>query len=350
MQRMEHKTPIRLPLAGPCTEPMERPGLCGLCRRSEAQDGLRRCSLVVSESATLRALMERASVAARTSSSVVIHGETGSGKEVVARLIHANSARRTGPFVAVNVAALPGELLESELFGHVRGAFTGAVSTTQGLFGEAEKGTLLLDEIGEMPLVMQAKLLRVLQEGEVRRVGESRGRAVDVRVLSATHRDLKSLVAQGRFREDLYYRLRVFGLIVPPLRERRADILPLAHMFAARIGRPQLKFAPRAQEVMEAYSWPGNVRELGNAVEHAAAFAEGGLVEDAHLPEELHESRGGAQRGRAARLPSLLSLADVERQHIEEVLSACAHNQAEAARILGISRTTLWRKIARAGD
>ncbi|MBS2020523.1 MAG: sigma 54-interacting transcriptional regulator [Deltaproteobacteria bacterium] len=320
---------------------MDRPALCGVCRRSEEVDGLRRCSLVVSESPALRAVMARAAVVARTTSSVVVHGETGTGKEVVARLVHANSPRRSGPFVAVNVAALPPELLESELFGHVRGAFTGAVTTTQGLFGEADGGTLFLDEIGEMPLPLQAKLLRVLQEGEVRRVGESKGRRVDVRVVSATHRDLKALVAQGSFREDLYYRLRVFGLVVPPLRDRRADILPLAQMFAARLGHHELRFSREARAALEKYRWPGNVRELGNVVEHAVAFAEGGLVEVAHLPEEVTSSGPAAPPAGALR-----SLAEMEHQHISAVLAACDNNQVLAAKVLGISRTTLWRKLS----
>ena len=286
--------------------------------------------------------MAKLAVVARTASSVVIHGETGSGKEVVARLIHANSARNTGPFVAVNVAALPPELLESELFGHVRGAFTGAISTTPGLFGEADGGTLFLDEIGEMPLPLQAKLLRVLQEGEVRRVGESKGRPVDVRVLSATHRDLKALVAQGRFREDLYYRLRVFALTVPPLRERRPDELPLARMFASRLGVPDVRFSREARAALERYRWPGNVRELGNVVEHAVAFAAGGTVEVGHLPEELAAPATGGDSGAG----EMLSLAEMERLHIARVLAACAQNHVEAAKRLGISRTTLWRKLS----
>ena len=343
MKHMKHRRELRhLPVVGPCAEPMERPRLCGVCRHVEADHGVRRCSLVVSESAPLRSLVAKLAVVARTASSVVVHGETGSGKEVVARLIHANSARSAGPFVAVNVAALPPELLESELFGHVRGAFTGAVSTTAGLFGEADRGTLFLDEIGEMPLPLQAKLLRVLQEGEIRRVGESKGRPVDVRVLSATHRDLKALVAQGRFREDLYYRLRVFALAVPPLRERRADVLPLARMFAARLGVLEVRFSREARAALERYRWPGNVRELGNVVEHALAFAAGGTIEASHLPEELVATAPDD----VTATPEVLSLAEVERLHIARVLAACAQNHVEAAKRLGISRTTLWRKLS----
>jgi len=334
-------------VSGPCREPLERLRLCGVCRHSPEIDGLRRCSRVVAESTAFSELLSRTAVVATanaSSSSVVIQGETGTGKEVIARMIHSNSARQAKPFIAVNVAALPAELLESELFGHVKGSFTGAVTTTSGLFGEADGGTLLLDEIGEMPLVLQTKLLRVIEEGEIRRVGETRARPVDVRVLSATHRDLKMLVATGRFREDLYYRLRVFGLFVPPLRERREDIVPLAKMFAHRLkARDELKLSNKARALLEKYSWPGNVRELGNAIEHAMAFARGGrAIEAEHLPEELSSSHRVHKESAAP----LHTLSDVEREHIARVLSAVNNNQVESARILGISRTTLWRKIS----
>ena len=323
---------------------MERPRLCGTCRHAEPTAGLRRCSLVVSESPALRKVLARVAVVAKTSSSVVIHGETGTGKEVIAKLLHSNGPRKTKPFVAVNVAALPSELLESELFGHVRGSFTGATATTPGLFGEADGGTIFLDEIGELPLPLQAKLLRVLQEGEIRRVGEPKARPVDVRVVSATHRDLADLVAKGRFREDLYYRLRVFSLVVPPLRERPADVMPLASMFAARLGVPGLVFTRAARRILERYRWPGNVRELGNVVEQAAAFAEGGVVDVDQRPEEL---RGAPPSNPSADSP-LVSLAEIERRHIARVLAACAQSHGEAAKILGISRTTLWRKLSAA--
>jgi two-component system response regulator HydG len=321
---------------------MERIRLCGVCRLAPEVDGLRRCSRVVAESEALRDVLAKCAVVARTTSSAVIHGETGTGKEVIAKLIHSNGPRHAKPFVAVNVAALPAELLESELFGHVKGAFTGAAATTSGLFGEAEGGTLLLDEIGEMPLPLQAKLLRVLQEGEVRRVGESRARPVDVRVLSATHRDLKTLVASGRFREDLLYRLKVFGLKVPPLRERRDDIVPLARMFADRLGVRDLRLSTRARTRLEKHAWPGNVRELGNVVEHAVAFAHGGPVEVEHLPEDLGVEPAPSSSGDTR----LRSLEVVEREHIERVLKSCDNNQEQAARILGISRSTLWRKVS----
>ncbi len=291
-------------------------------------------------------VLRRVAAIAPTGSSVVVHGETGTGKEVIARLVHANSSRAAGRFVALNVAALPGELLESELFGHVQGAFTGAVSSTTGVLAAADGGTLFLDEIGEMPLALQAKLLRAVQEGEIRRVGEAKTSAVDVRVVCATHRDLRAAVAAGRFREDLYYRLKVFAVTVPPLRERVDDILPLARMFAEQLGAPDARFGAAAQGALLRHSWPGNVRELGNAVEHAVALARGEVIEPAHLPEEIGE-RGErrAGGGGAGAGGELRTLAEVEREHVERVLAACGGNQVEAARRLGIARNTLWRKL-----
>jgi len=328
-------------LRPPCTEPVQASRLCGICRSSAQVDGLRRCSQVVAESEAMQRLLARAGVVAPTEAPIVISGETGTGKEVVARLVHANSARQSRPFVAVNVAALPPELLESELFGHVKGAFTGAVSTTNGVLGDADGGTVLLDEIGEMPPRIQAKLLRFLQGGEARRVGETRARRLDVRVISATHRDLRALIAAQAFREDLYYRLNVVALAVPPLRERRPDVLPLARMFGQRLGVPALELSPRARRWLEGFAWHGNVRQLGSAVEHGIAFARGGAIDLDHLPAELTIERP------AARAPGLLRpLADVEREHVRAVLAACHNNQAEAARILRIGRSTLWRKLA----
>ena len=283
-------------MPAPCREPVERYRLCGVCRLSDEIDGVRRCSRLVAESAAMKGLLARVGAVAASRPPVIIRGETGTGKEVLARVIHSNSPRQKGPFVAVNVAALPPELLESELFGHVKGAFTGAVSTTNGLFGEADGGTLLLDEIGEMPLGLQAKLLRVLQESEIRRVGETRTRAIDVRIISATHRDLGGLVASGAFREDLYYRLSVLPLTVPPLRERREDVLPLARSFAQRFGAAAVALTPRARAWLESYAFPGNVRELGNIVEHALVYARGEAVDLVHFPEF------GTSRARPSRL------------------------------------------------
>jgi DNA-binding NtrC family response regulator len=331
----------QLPIVqGACSKPLEMGRLCKRCRLSEEMEGVRRCSRFVAESSSMRALFARVSAIAETSSSVVVQGETGTGKEVVARLIHANSPRQSRPFVALNVAALPPDLLESELFGHVKGAFTGAVNSTHGVFGEADQGTLFLDEIGEMPLPLQAKLLRVVQEGEVRRVGDARASHVDVRILCATHRDLREEVRAGRFREDLYYRLKVFGVHVPALRERREDIVPLARMFATRLGASRFELGTQAKSILLKHDWPGNVRELGNVVEHAVALSRGNEILLDHLPEDLTEPRVQASKRVALR-----TVYEAERQHILDVLEACGNNQVDAARVLGLGRSTLWRKL-----
>jgi len=339
---MEQK-PRRSPRLA-CVQPLDRTQLCKICRQSAEVDGVRRCSRVVAESEAMREVMRRVSAIAPTRSSVVVTGETGTGKEVIARLLHANSARAAGRFVALNVAALPGELLESELFGHVQGAFTGAVASTTGVFAAADGGTLFLDEIGEMPLALQAKLLRAVQHGEVRRVGEARTTAFDVRIVCATHRDLRAAVQAGRFREDLYYRLKVFSIRVPPLRERIDDIEPLARVFADQLGAPALQLDPRARKALIEHAWPGNVRELGNVVEHAVALARGQPVAPAHLPDDLTGAAPAAADG------VLATLAEVERAHILRMLDACGGNQLEAARRLGIGRNTLWRKLRAYAD
>lgn len=327
--------------AAPCREPFDAaPRLCNICRLAPFVSGLRRCSRIVAESPAMRALLLRAAPAAGTDSSVVILGESGTGKEVLARALHANSRRKAKPFVAVNVAALPSELLESELFGHAKGAFTGAVTAKQGLLEEAEGGTLLLDEIGDMPMPLQAKMLRALQDGEVRRVGESRAFTVDVRIICATHRDLAERVERGAFRQDLYYRLKVFTLTVPPLRERIADILPLARLFLENHGRADAVVQPAARKALEAHGWPGNVRELANAVEHAVALSQGGDIALQHLPEDVIAP--ARRRGPA---PTMRTLAEVEREHVLRVVEACGGRQVEAARVLGIGRNTLWRKL-----
>jgi two-component system response regulator HydG len=243
----------------------------------------------------------------------------------------------------VNCGAIPAELLESELFGHVRGAFTGAVSDHAGLFETANGGTFLLDEVGELPLPLQVKLLRVLQAGEFRPVGDNRALSVDVRVIAATHRNLADLVARGLFREDLYYRLKVFTLRLPPLRERAEDILPLARQFLELEPGRARRFSPEAERALLAWSWPGNCRELENCVRHGAALAEGAEVTLADLPEELCSATPGP---RPASAPTrLVALAAVEREHVLGVLAACAGSQAEAARVLEIGRSTLWRKL-----
>jgi DNA-binding NtrC family response regulator len=292
----------------------------------------------------MQALLKRVARFAAANAPVVVFGESGTGKEVVARVLHANSVRHERPFVAVNVAALPSELLESELFGHVRGAFTGAATAKAGLFEAAHGGTLFLDEIAEMPLGLQAKLLRVLQDGEVRRVGDTRSFAVDARVVCATHRDIGERVRQGLFREDLLYRLKVLTLRMPSLRERREDILPLAAQLLREEGRPAACLSPEAERIVLGYGWPGNVRELANAMKHGLALATGDVVRAEDLPEELSQ-RGGACGNGVSRAADLRPLGEVEREHVLQVLAACHGSQAEAARILDIGRNTLWRKL-----
>ena len=323
----------------PCVTPFERGGkLCGTCSKAAPLWGARTCARLVAESLAMRALVSRVPAVAQSQAPVVILGETGSGKEVIARLLHANSPRRASPFVAVNVAALPAELLESELFGHVRGAFTGAHAARKGLFMAADGGTLFLDEIAEMPLALQAKLLRVLEDGEVRPVGETRAVTVDARIVCATHADLRSCVAERRFREDLYYRIKVFTLELPPLRERADDVPPLCRHFLQQEGHSG-EVGSAARRVLLSHLWPGNVRELQNAMRHGAALAGGRPIEPAHLPREVVTPSPGHSTS------VLRPLLEVEREHVLRVLESCGGRQADAARILGIGRTTLWRKL-----
>jgi two-component system, NtrC family, response regulator HydG len=321
-----------------CGTPFDRGELCRACSlRTRFEGGAARCSRMVAESPAMRSLLVRAAALARASAPVVLQGETGTGKEVLARVLHATSPRAGKPFVAVNCAALPGDLLESELFGHSRGAFTGAVSDKAGLFEEAEGGTLLLDEVAELPLPLQAKLLRVLQDGEVRRVGSNRAHRADVRVFAATHRELRGQVEHGAFREDLFYRLNVFALTLPPLRERKDDILPIALQLLELEKGKARRFSRDAERALLAYRWPGNIRELSNAVRHGAALADGMEVRADDLPDEV-------RRLRPAR-PAMRALAEVEREHVLAVLDSCGGNQAEAARVLGLARNTLWRRL-----
>jgi len=328
-----------------CVEPFENGALCAACRLIRDAPGLGRCSRLVAESPAMRALLVRAAPIAASEESVIILGESGSGKEVLARALHGNSPRNKGPFLAVNVAALPGDLLESELFGHAKGSFTGALANKRGLFEAAESGTLLLDEIAEMPLGLQAKLLRALQDGEIRRVGETRPFTVDVRILCATNQDLRACVAQRRFREDLYYRLRVFTLEVPPLRQRVEDIMPLATMFLGQQGRRATRFTHRAEKALRSHRWPGNVRELGNAIKHGAVLSGSQDVDAEHLPDEVLNPAKSVLP--AAGPPK--TLAEVEREYVLQVLEECGGHQVEAARVLGIGRTTLWRKLRQLG-
>ncbi|MEO0324575.1 MAG: sigma 54-interacting transcriptional regulator, partial [Myxococcota bacterium] len=281
---------------------------------------------------------------------VLVEGESGAGKERLAHVVHDESPRAAGPFVPVNAGAIAGTLLESELFGHRRGAFTGADRDRVGLFEAASGGTLFLDEIGELPLGVQVKLLRVLQEGEVRRLGENTARPIDVRIVAATNRDLEAAIAGGRFRDDLFYRLAVVRIHVAPLRERKDDILPLARHFlglARERTRKRLHdIAPGAATRLLAYPWPGNVRELQNAILRAAVVAQTGTLEEADLPGELRGVRTPKPAPEAP--PSTLqTLEEVERAHVERVLDAHEGHRAAAAKALGISPATLYRKLRR---
>jgi two-component system, NtrC family, response regulator HydG len=313
-----------------------------------ASAGRARLGAVEVRSREFQQVVELAERVAKFDSSVLITGETGVGKEVVARHIHSRSLRSAGPFVAVNCGALPESLLESTLFGHKAGAFTGATRDAAGLFEEAENGTVFLDEIGDTTPAMQLKLLRVLQEREILRVGETRPRKVDVRVISATNRNLPQAVHDNHFREDLYYRLHVVEIEVPPLRQRKDDVLPLARHFvkkcAAQLGLPALRLDATSLDCLLEYNWPGNVRELENAIEHAAVFSQDNVILPKHLP--LHIA-GRAPRREERTEPDLAtrSLAEIEWAHIQRVLSATHGNRAEAARILGIGEATLYRRL-----
>jgi DNA-binding NtrC family response regulator len=301
---------------------------------------------LIAESAAMRQALALVARVAEHNTTVLITGESGTGKEVIARAIHRASPRAGKAFVGINCAAIPETLLESELFGHVRGAFTGATADKSGLFEQASGGTLLLDEIGELPVGLQAKLLRVLQEGEIRLVGDQKTRNVDARVLAATARDLEAEVAAGRFREDLFYRIHVVAIALPPLRERRADIAPLARHFAAtlarRFGRP-LSLSDEAIAWLEEQEWPGNVRELENAIERAAVLTDREVLEPgdfAHARRTTHDARVGT-------LSELVEAA--ERQAITAALAASGGNRREAAKRLGVSLRTLFYKIERYG-
>src|SRR5512142_10216 len=282
---------------------MEHIETCAQCGMEPVVHGVRHASRVVAESVQMRLVLQRAALFAKADAPVVITGESGTGKEVVARLLHANSERRKQPFVAVNVGAIPAELLESELFGHVRGAFTGATSEKAGLFEEAHGGTLFLDEIAEMPMPLQVKLLRVLQDGDVRRVGSTKSFGVDARIVCATHRDLRDRIERGLFREDLYYRLKVLTLEVPPLRDRREDILPIATRLLVEERAGDRRISRAAREALERYHWPGNVRELSNAVKHGIALSTT-IIDVEHLPHEVvhpvsRKADGGGMRSLA---------------------------------------------------
>ena len=318
---------------------------------------------VIGMSQSWRAVLAQAGKVAPKETTVLLSGESGTGKEVVAQLIHRGSRRSAGPFVALNCAALPEALLESELFGYEKGAFTGAVSARAGRLEQAAGGTLFLDEVGEMSPAVQAKFLRVLQEREFQRLGGTRMLKADVRVIAATNRDLKVAMTQGAFREDLYYRLHVFAIHLPPLRERQEDILPLLEHFMeelgpAVLGRPAAGISREARAHFLAHSWPGNVRDLRNAVERALVLCEGGLINPEHLAWRVEASTSAplVRLTAPAATPACgdfpaqgVDLEAMERTLIERALTQSGRNKSKAARLLGLSRSKLYSRMERFG-
>jgi DNA-binding NtrC family response regulator len=299
---------------------------------------------IVFRSPAMARLLAMAGEVAPTTASVLIAGASGTGKELLARAIHAISGRGQRPFVPVDCGAIPEGLMESELFGHKRGAFTGSVADKAGIVEEADGGTLFLDEVGNLPALMQAKLLRFLQDRRFRRVGDTVERSVDVRVVSASNRDLSESVAQGAFREDLYYRLAVISLAIPALRERREDIPPLVYhfirQFNAEAGYAVEGVRQDALELLVDHAWPGNVRQLENVIERAVILRKAGLVQPSDLPPEMESTAAG---------DNSRSLDELERQHILQLLEECGGNRSRVARILGISRRTVYRKLRQYG-
>jgi DNA-binding NtrC family response regulator len=299
---------------------------------------------LVARSPEMRNVVDLAKTIAKVESTVLITGESGTGKERMARFVHDSSACAAGPFIAINCGAISETLLESELFGHARGAFTGATSDRMGLFESASGGTLFLDEVGEIPLAMQVKLLRALQEREVRRVGENRSRPIHVRIVTATNKDLSQEIAAKRFREDLYYRLKVMELAVPPLRRRTEDILPLARILLAesalQMKRPVEGLSAQAADRLLAHGWPGNVRELANAMERAVAVAKRNRIDVEDLPPEVRSAPILAARTGVRR-----HLSEIEKDYIIDTLQSNSGNRREAALELGIGLATLHRKL-----
>jgi two-component system response regulator HydG len=306
---------------------------------------------LIGDSTAMRRVHELIARVGASEASVLIHGETGTGKELVARAVHDQSPRRDGPFVALNCAAVPPTLLESELFGHARGAFTDAKAARQGLFVEASGGTLFLDEIGEMPIEMQAKLLRALQERKVRPVGSNTEIPFDSRIVTATHRDLDADVAKERFRQDLFYRINVVRIDVPALRERSSDVLKLAAFFLKQAGergaKGSLELSPQVAERLMAYDWPGNVRELENCIERAVALARFDHLTVEDLPEKIRAYRADRFVMAANEVDEIISLDEIERRYIIRVIKMLNGNKARAAQLLGLDRRTLYRKLER---
>ncbi len=353
------------------TKPVDVDELLGAIQKGIGQDHggrVREHGGVIGTSQSWRDVLAQAAKVAPAETTALLTGESGTGKEVVAHLIHRGSRRADGPFVALNCAALPEALLESELFGYEKGAFTGAVSARAGRLEQAAGGTLFLDEVGEMSPAVQAKFLRVLQEREFQRLGGTRMLKADVRVIAATNLDLKVAMTRGAFREDLYYRLHVFAIHLAPLRDRPEDILPLLEHFVEELGpvvlgRPAAGISREAREHFLAYSWPGNVRELRNAVERALILCEGGLINPEHLPWRAEASQSAppiplAAPAAHAAPPGLaggdfpphgVDLEEMERTLIENALKQAGHNRSKAARLLGLSRSKLYTRMERFG-
>ena len=305
----------------------------------------------IANSPAMKEVCETIQKVAPTAATVLINGESGTGKEVVARAIHLSSTRAKRPWVAVNCAAIPGELLESEMFGHVKGAFTGAVADKEGLFEAASGGTLFLDEIASMPLILQGKFLRALQEKEIRRVGGTKAIPVDVRVIAASNSNLEEAVVKGTFRSDLFYRFAVITIDIPPLRERPEDIMPLVRHFIAGetpSGATQPTVSDAAAKALLAYSWPGNVRELENAVKHALTFMRGGEITPGDLPTRITENKDAADApiapNQSASLKSFLK--QKEREYIGQILSSVGGDKEKAAETLKVNLSTLYRKLS----
>jgi transcriptional regulator with GAF, ATPase, and Fis domain len=324
-----------------------------LTRELEARTGQRR---VIGSTKRWKDVLAQSARVAQTETTVLLTGESGTGKEVVARFIHHGSKRSNGPFIAINCAALPDQLLESELFGHERGAFTGAVQAKPGRIEQANGGVLFLDEVGEMSPAVQAKVLRVLEQREYLRLGGTRLQHADIRVIAATNRDLMAAIRRGEFREDLYYRLGVFEIVLPPLRERREDILELADSFLEEIGltvgRPAAGIARDAREQLARYHWPGNVRELRNAIERAVILADGGDIRSEHLPVTAPRPAPGAAadlNGVAAFPAGGVNLEAIERSLVVKALTQARHNKTRAAKLLGLTRAQLYTRIEKYG-
>src|SRR5262245_47583284 len=322
-----------------------------LTRELEARTGLRR---VVGHSRQWQDVLTQAARVAQTETTVLLTGESGTGKEVIARFLHHASRRSDGPFIAINCAALPDQLLESELFGHERGAFTGAVNAKPGRIEQANGGVLFLDEVGEMAPGVQAKLLRVLEEREFLRLGGTRLQRADIRVIAATNRDLHGAMQRGEFREDLYYRLGVFEIELPPLRDRAEDVLELADTFLREIGetvgRPAAGFEREAKRDLLTYPWPGNVRELRNAIERAVILADGGYIRSEHLPVNATRRTPSPVDAGSTPLPAGgVNLDAIERSLVVKALNQARHNKTRAAKLLGLTRAQLYSRIEKYG-